>query len=45
MRSTEGRVRVLSLEWRMREFDLISEEEAEVGGDPPRLHVVPQLRA
>ena len=25
---------MLSSEWRVREFDLISEEEAEVGGDP-----------
>lgn len=30
--SAEARVRVLSSEWRVREFDLISEEEAEVGG-------------
>ena len=30
---------MLSSEWRVREFDLISEEEAEVGADPPRLRV------
>lgn len=29
----------------MREFDLFSEEEAEVGRDLPRLQVVLQLRA